>query len=38
MHIDYPSLITFAYPRAVEKNGLFGDLKACVANIPKHWE
>lgn len=25
MHIDYPSLITFAYPQAGEKNGLIAD-------------
>lgn len=36
MHIDYPSLITFAYPQAVEKNGLIADLKTCLADIPRH--
>lgn len=38
LHIDYPSLITFAYPQAREKNGLIADFKTCLADIPRHRE
>lgn len=38
MHTDYSSLITFACPWAVERNGLFGDVKTHLTDIPRGWE